>query len=115
DPVAGVDEAKAREIVTAARFPSEAADHAVEMIGKLWNCFVAEDASLVEVNPLDRLGDGRLDALDGKVFVDDNAGFRHPDHVKYVVRSADNPLEAAAKEKDLNYFKLDGSVGIIGN
>ena len=115
DPVAGVDEAKAREIVTAARFPSEVADQAVEMIGKLWNCFVAEDASLVEVNPLGRLGDGRLDALDGKVSVDDNAGFRHPDHEKYVDRSADDPLEAAAKEKDLNYVKLDGSVGIIGN
>jgi succinyl-CoA synthetase beta subunit len=115
DPVAGVDEAKAREIVTTAKFPPELADEAATMIGKLWDCFVAEDASLVEVNPLGRLGDGHLDALDGKVSVDDNADFRHPDHAQYVDRTADDPLEAAAKEKDLNYVKLDGTVGIIGN
>jgi succinyl-CoA synthetase beta subunit len=115
DPVAGIDEAKAREIVTTAKFPPELADEATAMIGRLWDCFVAEDASLVEVNPLGRLGDGHLDALDGKVTVDDNADFRHPDHAQYVDRTADDPLEAAAKEKDLNYVKLDGTVGIIGN
>ena len=115
DPVAGVDEAKAREIVATTKFPAELADQATAMISRLWDCFVAEDASLVEVNPLGRLGDGRLDALDGKVTVDDNAGFRHPDHAEYVDRTADDPLEAAAKEKDLNYVKLDGTVGIIGN
>ena len=115
DPVAGVDEAKAREIVATAKFPADLADQATAMITRLWDCFVAEDASLVEVNPLGRLGDGRLDALDGKVTVDDNAGFRHPDHAEYVDRTADDPLEAAAKEKDLNYVKLDGTVGIIGN
>ena len=115
DPVAGVDEAKAREIVTTAKFPAELADQAAAMITRLWDCFVAEDASLVEVNPLGRLGDGRLDALDGKVTVDDNAAFRHPGHADYVDRTADDPLEAAAKEKDLNYVKLDGTVGIIGN
>jgi succinyl-CoA synthetase beta subunit len=115
DPVAGVDEAKAREIVATAKFPPELADEAETMIGKLWDCFVAEDASLVEVNPLGRLGNGHLDALDGKVSVDDNADFRHPDHAQYVDRTADDPLEAAAKEKDLNYVKLDGTVGIIGN
>jgi succinyl-CoA synthetase beta subunit len=115
DPVVGVDEAKAREIVTTAKFPPKLADEAAVMITKLWNCFVAEDASLVEVNPLGRLGTGRLDALDGKVSVDDNADFRHPDHAEYLDRTADDPLEAAAKEKDLNYVKLDGSVGIIGN
>jgi succinyl-CoA synthetase beta subunit len=115
DPVTGVDEAKAREIVTTAKFPPELADEATAMIGRLWDCFVAEDASLVEVNPLGRLGDGHLDALDGKVTVDDNADFRHPDHADYVDRTADDPLEAAAKEKDLNYVKLDGTVGIIGN
>ena len=115
DPVGGVDEAKAREIVTTAKFPAELADQATAMITRLWDCFVAEDASLVEVNPLGRLGDGRLDALDGKVTVDDNAGFRHSDHAEYVDRTADDPLEAAAKEKDLNYVKLDGTVGIIGN
>jgi succinyl-CoA synthetase beta subunit len=115
DPVAGVDEAKAREIVATAKFPAELADQATAMITRLWDCFVAEDASLVEVNPLGRLGDGRLDALDGKVTVDDNAGFRHPDHADYVDRTADDPLEQAAKERDLNYVKLDGTVGIIGN
>jgi succinyl-CoA synthetase beta subunit len=115
DPVTGVDDAKAREIVATAKFPPELADEATEMIGKLWDCFVAEDATLVEVNPLGRLGDGHLDALDGKVSVDENAAFRHPDHAQYVDRTADDPLEAAAKEKDLNYVKLDGSVGIIGN
>jgi succinyl-CoA synthetase beta subunit len=115
DPVTGVDEAKAREIVSTAKFPPELVDEAAAMIGKLWDCFVAEDASLVEVNPLGRLGDGHLDALDGKVSVDDNADFRHPDHAQYVDRAADDPLEAAAKEKDLNYVKLDGTVGIIGN
>ncbi len=115
DPVTGVDEAKARDIVTTAKFPAELADQATAMIGRLWDCFVSEDASLVEVNPLGRLGDGRLDALDGKVTVDDNADFRHPDHADYVDRTADDPLEAAAKEKDLNYVKLDGTVGIIGN
>ncbi len=115
DPVTGVDEAKAREIVATAKFPPELADEAATMIGKLWDCFVAEDASLVEVNPLGRLGNGHLDALDGKVSVDDNADFRHPDHAQYVDRTADDPLEAAAKEKDLNYVKLDGTVGIIGN
>jgi succinyl-CoA synthetase beta subunit len=115
DPVAGVDEAKAREIVATAKFPAELADQATAMITRLWDCFVAEDASLVEVNPLGRLGDGRLDALDGKVTVDDNAGFRHPDHADYVDRTADDPLEQDAKERDLNYVKLDGTVGIIGN
>ncbi|MPZ60396.1 MAG: ADP-forming succinate--CoA ligase subunit beta [Propionibacteriales bacterium] len=115
DPVTGVDEAKAREIVAAAKFPAELADQAVDMVGKLWNCFVGEDATLVEVNPLGRLSGNRLDALDGKVSVDENADFRHSEHEKYADRSADDPLEAAAKEKNLNYVKLDGAVGIIGN
>jgi succinyl-CoA synthetase beta subunit len=77
--------------------------------------FIVEDASLVEVNPLVRLGDGSLEALDGKVTLDDNAAYRHPDHAGFEDHAAGDPLEAAAFEKGLNYVKLDGSVGIIGN
>jgi succinyl-CoA synthetase beta subunit len=115
DPLTGVDEAKAREIVAATRFPAEVADEAVRVVLKLWEVFVAEDATLVEVNPLVRLGDGHLEALDGKVTLDANAGFRHEDHAKFADAAAGDPLEAAAKAKDLNYVKLDGQVGIIGN
>ena len=77
--------------------------------------YAAEDATLVEVNPLVKTGDGRIVALDGKVSLDENADFRHPEHEALADKSAEDPLEAAAKEKDLNYVKLDGSVGIIGN
>ncbi|HEX2175734.1 MAG TPA: ADP-forming succinate--CoA ligase subunit beta [Nocardioidaceae bacterium] len=115
DPIAGIDEAKAREIVEATRFPAEVADEAVQVVLKLWQVFVAEDASLVEVNPLVRLGDGHLEALDGKITLDANADFRHEGHAKYEDTAAGDPLEALAKEKDLNYVKLDGEVGIIGN
>ena len=115
DPRTGVDEAKAAEIVAATRFPAEVADQAAEMVKKLWEVFVGEDASLVEVNPLVRLGDGSLEALDGKVTLDENAGFRHLDHAEFEETTAGDPLEAAAKEKNLNYVKLDGQVGVIGN
>ncbi|MDP9443294.1 MAG: ADP-forming succinate--CoA ligase subunit beta [Actinomycetota bacterium] len=115
NPITGVDEAKAREIAAATRFPAEVVDEAVEVILKLWEVFVAEDATLVEVNPLVRLGDGRLEALDGKVTLDANADFRHADHARFEDRAAADPLEALAAEKDLNYVKLDGEVGIIGN
>jgi succinyl-CoA synthetase beta subunit len=115
DPLQGVDLAKAREIVTAANFPAEIVDAAAEVVVKLWETFVAEDATLVEVNPLVRDPDGNVVALDGKVTLDDNAGFRHPAHAALVDKRAEDPLEAAAKEKDLNYVKLDGQVGIIGN
>jgi len=115
DPLVGVDDAKAREIVETTGFPAEIADQAVEVVKKLWTVFVEEDASLVEVNPLVLLGDGQLEALDGKVTLDDNADFRHPDHSAFEDRASADPLEAAAKEKGLNYVKLDGEVGIIGN
>jgi succinyl-CoA synthetase beta subunit len=115
DPATGVDEAKAREIVAESRFPDEVADHAVDMVQKLWAAFVAEDATLVEVNPLARLGNGTLQALDGKVSLDANADFRHDDHAAFEDKDAADPLEAAATAKGLNYVKLDGSVGIIGN
>ncbi len=115
DAIAGVNEAKAREIVDAARFPAEVADHVVDVVVTLWQAFVKEDATLVEVNPLVRDPDGRIVALDGKVTLDENASFRHPQHEELVDRAAEDPLEARAKEKDLNYVKLDGQVGIIGN
>ena len=117
DPQQGVDDAKAAEIVAAARFPDAIADEAKTVVKKLWDVFVNEDASLVEVNPLVKLGDGHLEALDGKVSLDENADFRHPDHAAFelVETDASSQLEARAKEKDLNYVKLDGEVGIIGN
>ena len=111
DPAVGVDEAKAAEIVAAAGFPAGAED----VVRKLWDVFIAEDASLVEVNPLVKLADGSLEALDGKVTLDDNAAYRHSDHAGFDDKAAADPLEAAAQEKGLNYVKLDGSVGIIGN
>ncbi|MGH3386908.1 MAG: ADP-forming succinate--CoA ligase subunit beta [Nocardioidaceae bacterium] len=115
DPGVGVDDAKAAEIVAATRFPAEVADEAKELIKKLWDVFVKEDATLVEVNPLVRLEEGGLEALDGKVTLDENADFRHEDHAQFEDTSSVDPLEQAAKEKGLNYVKLDGAVGIIGN
>ena len=115
DPIVGVDEANARSIVAAAKFPAEVTDDAVATILALWQVFVREDATLVEVNPLVKLTDGRVEALDGKVTLDDNASFRHPDHTEFEDKAAADPLEQRAKEKDLNYVKLQGQVGIIGN
>jgi len=111
----GVDEALAREIVTSAGFPADVADLVVDIAVKLWQAFVAEDATLVEVNPLAKIADGSVLLLDAKVTLDENAGFRHPEHEEFVDKSAVDPLEQAAKAKDLNYVKLDGQVGIIGN
>jgi succinyl-CoA synthetase beta subunit len=111
----GVDEAKAREIAAAAHFPAELVDQVADVLVKLWDTFVGEDATLVEVNPLARLGDGSVVALDGKVTLDDNADFRQPEHAAFEDKHATDPLEQKAKEKHLNYVKLDGAVGIIGN
>jgi succinyl-CoA synthetase beta subunit len=116
DPLTGCDVGKARFIVDAAGFPQEVAGAAAEVIAKLWATFVSEDATLVEVNPLISDTAGRVIALDGKVTLDENAGFRHPDHAGLVDERTENPLEAKAKSKGLNYVKLDdGQVGIIGN
>ena len=115
DALTGVDDAKAREIVAEARFPADVADQVADVLQKLWRVIVEEDATLVEVNPLVKTPEGQILALDGKVTLDDNADFRHPDHAAYVFHDETDPLEVAAKEKDLNYVKLDGSVGIIGN
>ncbi|MFE2939699.1 ADP-forming succinate--CoA ligase subunit beta [Streptomyces sp. NPDC059255] len=106
---------KAAEIVAAAKFPAEIADQVADVLQKLWTVFIKEDALLVEVNPLIKSGDGKIIALDGKVSLDENADFRQPEHDALEDKAAANPLEAAAKAKNLNYVKLDGEVGIIGN
>ncbi|WP_327681135.1 ADP-forming succinate--CoA ligase subunit beta [Streptomyces sp. NBC_00467] len=111
----GVTLEKAREIVAQASFPTEVAEQVAEILVTLWKTFIAEDALLVEVNPLAKVADGRVIALDGKVSLDENAEFRQPGHEEFVDYAAANPLEAAAKAKNLNYVKLDGEVGIIGN
>ena len=115
DPIQGVDAAKAAEIVAEAKFPAEVADQVADVLVKLWDVFVKEDATLVEVNPLVKTPDGKVMALDGKVTLDDNADFRHADHEALVDIGAADPLELKAKEKGLNYVKLSGEVGIIGN
>ncbi len=115
DPLTGVDAAKAREIAVAAKLPEAALAGAAELLAKLWTVFVKSDATLVEVNPLILTADGRVIALDGKVSLDENADFRHPENAAFVDVSAVDPLEQKAKEKGLNYVKLEGEVGIIGN
>ncbi|MBL7490094.1 ADP-forming succinate--CoA ligase subunit beta [Frankia sp. AgB1.9] len=115
DPLAGVDLAKAREIAVAAKLPEAALDGAAELLTKLWEVFVKADATLVEVNPLILTSEGTVVALDGKVSLDENADFRHPENEALVDNSAVDPLEQKAKEKGLNYVKLTGEVGIIGN
>ncbi|MEZ7898523.1 MAG: ADP-forming succinate--CoA ligase subunit beta [Flaviflexus sp.] len=116
DPTVGITEEVAYDIVNQAGFGKDDADKIVPVILSLWKVYVKEDATLVEVNPLIKSPDGEIIALDGKVSLDDNASFRHEDHEALVDKSAENPLEAKAKEKGLNYVKLEGGqVGIIGN
>ena len=115
DPLVGIDEAKAREIVEAAGFADDVKDEIARVIQQLWVVYRDEDATLVEVNPLVKTTDGAIIALDGKVSLDENAAFRHPGHEALEDTAAADPLEAAAKAKGLNYVKLDGEVGIIGN
>ena len=115
DPLVGIDAAKAREIVDAAGFDDDVKDEIARVIQQLWVVYRDEDATLVEVNPLVKTTDGAIVALDGKVSLDENAAFRHPGHADLEDKDAADPLEAAAKAKGLNYVKLDGEVGIIGN
>ena len=115
DATVGVTPQKAAEIVAAANFPAEVAEQVADVLVSLWKVFVAEDALLVEVNPLVKTPAGDIIALDGKVSLDENAGFRQAGHAALEDKAAANPLEAKAKEKHLNYVKLDGEVGIIGN
>ncbi|MCJ8505926.1 ADP-forming succinate--CoA ligase subunit beta [Kocuria flava] len=114
-PTEGITEAKAQEIVREAKFDDETAAKVVPVLVKLWDVFKKEDATLVEVNPLVKTGAGDIVALDGKVSLDENAEFRQPDHAALADKSSADPLEEKAKEHDLNYVKLDGEVGIIGN
>lgn len=114
-PLTGIDAETAQKIVTEAGFPEELRADVAEVIQKLWEVFEKEDATLVEVNPLVKTGDGTILALDGKVSLDDNAQFRHEDHAALVDERTEDPLEAKAKANGLNYVKLDGQVGVIGN
>ena len=115
DPNKGIDKAQALEIAKGGQFPADVLDQVGDVLVKLWQAFIKEDATLMEINPLVKTTDGKVIALDGKVTLDDNAAFRHPEHEALVDHDATNPLEKLAKEKDLNYVKLDGQVGIIGN
>jgi succinyl-CoA synthetase beta subunit len=115
DALAGVDRATAAEILRQGNFPAEVLDPAADVVVALWDTFVAEDASLVEVNPLVKDPSGAVIALDAKVTLDDNAAFRHESHAELADTQAEDPLEAKAKAKGLNYVKVDGQVGVIGN
>jgi len=115
NPLDGIDLAKATAIALAGGFDQETADKVAPVIVKLYDVYKGEDATLVEVNPLVLTEDGTVLALDGKVTLDENAGFRHPNHEALEDKAATDPLEAKAKAHDLNYVKLDGEVGIIGN
>ena len=115
DPLEGITPAKALEIAKAANFEPGLAEKVADVFVTLYDVYKGEDATLVEVNPLVETEDGDIIALDGKVSLDDNAEFRHPGHALLEDKAAADPLEAKAKENDLNYVKLDGQVGIIGN
>jgi succinyl-CoA synthetase beta subunit len=115
DPAQGLDAATAGRLVADAGLPDEVRADVAGILVRLWDVFRNEDATLVEINPLARLADGSVRALDGKVTLDDNARFRHPEHAAFVDVGAADPLETRAAEKHLNYVKLDGQVGVIGN
>ena len=115
DPLSGIDLEKAREIAVAAKFPAELIEKVAPVLVTLYEVYTGEDATLVEVNPLVLTGAGDIVALDGKITLDENADFRHPEHEALEDKAETDPLEALAKEHDLNYVKLDGEVGIIGN
>ncbi|MCC6270717.1 MAG: ADP-forming succinate--CoA ligase subunit beta [Microbacteriaceae bacterium] len=115
NPMEGIDEAKAAEIARAGGFPEDLIAKVAPVIVKLYDVYKGEDATLVEVNPLVLTEDGRIIALDGKVTLDENAEFRHPNHAALEDAASADPLEEKAKAADLNYVKLDGEVGVIGN
>jgi succinyl-CoA synthetase beta subunit len=115
NPIKGIDLAEAKRIAIAAKFPAELVDKVAPVFVKLYEVYTGEDATLVEVNPLVLTEEGDVVALDGKVSLDENAEFRHENHAALEDKAAADPLEAKAKAADLNYVKLDGEVGIIGN
>jgi len=115
DPNEGMSQGKALEIVRQGGFGSDVEKQVADVLVTLWKTFQSSDATLVEVNPLVKTVDGRVIALDGKVTLDENAAFRHPEFEALIDHEAADPLEALAKERDLNYVKLQGEVGVIGN
>jgi succinyl-CoA synthetase beta subunit len=115
DAIEGCTPAKAKEIVAAAKFPSDVAPQIEKILIGLWDTLIKEDATLVEINPLAKLADGQVVALDGKMTLDENAGYRHPDHEEFADTANIDPIELRAKANDLYYVKLEGEVGIIGN
>ena len=115
NPLKGIDLEEAKKIARAAKFPEELVDKVSAVLVKLYEVYTGEDATLVEVNPLVLTEEGDIIALDGKVSLDENAAFRHENHAALEDKAAADPLEAKAKALDLNYVKLDGEVGVIGN
>jgi succinyl-CoA synthetase beta subunit len=115
DALEGCTPEKAAEIVAAARFPEAVAAQVTHILERLWRVLVEEDATLVEVNPLALTPTGEVLALDGKVTLDGNAHYRHASHADFVDRDNTDPIELRAQEFDLNYVKLHGEVGIVGN
>ena len=115
DALEGCTPEKAAEIADAAKFPADVRGQVIEILQNLWDVLIKEDATLVEVNPLAKIADGRVLALDGKVTLDDNASYRHESHAAFIDEGATDPIELRAKALDLNYVKLQGEVGIIGN
>ncbi len=115
DPLLGFSDFHARKLVFGANLDPEARKGAIEMLPKLYRAFVELDASLVEVNPLVLTGDGKVVALDAKVTVDDSAAYRHPIFEELKAAHEVPEQERLAKEKGLNFIKLDGNIGIIGN
>lgn len=115
DPVVGLANWQASELVYRAGFDRDTARQAAGVLRSLYEAFVSLDADLVEVNPLALTGDGRIVALDAKVTLDSNAFYRHPDFEAFREAFTHDPLEEMARDRGLNFIKLDGSVGIIGN
>lgn len=115
DPKVGIDEDVAAQILGEAGFNRSHVEKLAPVLVKLWDTYRGEDATLVEVNPLVLTEQGDVLALDGKVSLDNNAAFRHPEHAAFVDKSAQDPREAMAKEAGLNYVRLEGQVGVIGN
>lgn len=115
DPKVGIDEDVAAQILGEAGFNRSNVEKLAPVLVKLWDTYRGEDATLVEVNPLVLTEQGDILALDGKVSLDNNAAFRHPEHAVFADKSAQDPREAMAKEAGLNYVRLEGQVGVIGN
>ena len=115
--VDGLPRAIALEVVTQADLPVEVRDEAADLLVSLFGAYLAEDATLAEINPLIRTPDERVIALDAKVSLDDNAAFRHDDHAEWRIEGidGDDPLEQRAREQGMQYVKLDGDVGVLGN